>query len=112
MSPSRRAKCDWLEGNKFDFYDTFGMTLIEAEACGIPVFFCDPDMEEVVPKGGYVMASGPGSDEMAAALTNLIAHPERIKQMSEVMIKHRKEVLMSQKIKMLLKIFENLKDTV
>ena len=30
MSPSRRAKCDWLEGNKFDFYETFGMTKYDA----------------------------------------------------------------------------------
>ena len=30
MSPSRRAKSDWLEGNKFDFYETFGMTKYDA----------------------------------------------------------------------------------
>ena len=30
MSPSRRAKNKWLEGNKFDFYETFGMTKYDA----------------------------------------------------------------------------------
>ena len=37
-------------------FDTFGMTLIEAEAFGTPVFFCDPDMTEVVPKGSYIIS--------------------------------------------------------
>ena len=30
MSPSRRAKADLLEGNKYDFYETFGMTKYDA----------------------------------------------------------------------------------
>ena len=30
FSPSRRAKNKWLEGNKFDFYETFGMTKYDA----------------------------------------------------------------------------------
>lgn len=30
MSPSRMAKADWLEGNKFDFYETFAMTKYDA----------------------------------------------------------------------------------
>lgn len=30
LSPSRRAKNKWLEGNKFDFYETFGMTKYDA----------------------------------------------------------------------------------
>ena len=85
-------------------YDTFGMTLIEAEVVGVPTFFCDPDMKEVVPKGGYVLSSGPEPHEMAAALTDLLDHPERIEQMSKIMIGHREEVLMSKRIKMLEKI--------
>ena len=30
FSPSRRSKNKWLEGNKFDFYETFGMTKYDA----------------------------------------------------------------------------------
>ena len=30
MSPSRRAENKWLEGNKYNFYETFGMTKYEA----------------------------------------------------------------------------------
>ena len=38
-------------------FDTQGMTLLEAEAMGVPVFFCDPAMMEVVPEGSYVAGS-------------------------------------------------------
>ena len=85
-------------------FDTFGMTLIEAEAYGVPVFFCDPEMREIVPDGGYVLSAGPSAAEMAAGLNDLMAHPEQITKMSEVMIKHRKEVLASKRIKKLEKI--------
>ena len=85
-------------------FDTFGMTLIEAGAYGVPVFFCDPEMREIVPDGGYVLSAGPSAAEMAAGLNDLMAHPEQITKMSEVMIKHRKEVLASKRIKKLEKI--------
>ena len=79
-------------------FDDYPLTLVEAEACGLPVFFCDPDMREVVPTGGYVLAEGPEPAEMAKALTDLMAHPERIGEMSSVMVRHRKEVLISRRI--------------
>ncbi len=86
-------------------FDTFGMTLIEAEAYGVPVFFCDPDMQEVVPKGSFIMSADASSEKMAEALNNLLAYPEQVKQMSEIMLEHRKEVLISHRIKTLIQYF-------
>ena len=80
-------------------FDTFGMTLIEAEAHGVPVLFCDPDMREVIPEGGYVMSASKSSEKMAEALSKLITQPERIQEMSRVMVEHRKEVLASQRVR-------------
>ena len=87
--------------------DTFGMTLIEAEAYGVPVLFCDPDMKEIVPKGGYILTDGIEPAKMAKAINNLIKNPEAIKQMSEVMLSHRNEVLASNRIKILEKIIKD-----
>ena len=90
-------------------FDTFGMTLIEAEAYGIPAFFCDPDMKEVIPNGSYVFSKNETPEAMAEALNILLNHPEKIEQMSEIMLKHREEILVSKRIDSLEKIFAIIK---
>lgn len=89
-------------------FDTFGMTLIEAEANGVPVFFCDPDMKEVVPRGSYILSKSEKPRDMALALNNLIKHPEKIEQMSETMLRYRNQVLISERIKILVRIFNDI----
>ncbi len=91
----------------YDF-DTFGMTLIEAEAYGVPVFFCDPDMKEIVPKGSFIVSTDESPAAMAAALQDLLNHPEKIAQMSQVMLRHRSEILISHRIKILEKFFSRI----
>ena len=86
-------------------YDTFGMTLIEAEAYGVPVFFCDPDMQEIVPKGSFIMSKNETPDSMAEALNAIFSRPEIIAKMSEVMLAHRDEILISKRIKRLEQLF-------
>ena len=71
----------------------------------MPVFFCDPDMKEVVPSGGAVVAEGPEPLEMARALDGIARTPEKIEQMSRVMLAHRKEILQSAQIKKLLAVY-------
>ncbi len=90
-------------------YDTFGMTLIEAEAAGLPSFFVDKDMEEILPKGSFVLADGPEPEQMAKALNDLIEHPERIKEMSEILLKNREKLNIKNKVDALEKIFKELK---
>ncbi len=89
-------------------FDTFGNTLIEAEAHGVPVFFCDPDMQEVIPKGSFVMSKNETKEAMTEALDDLMSHPERIEQMSKVMLNHRDEILISHRIKTLEQIFSDI----
>ena len=89
-------------------YDTFGMTLIEAEAAGVPVFFCDPDMEEVVPPNSFIISKNESPQEMAKALNRVFRHPEMIEQMSKVMLENRHDVLISHRIKALEKIFNGI----
>ena len=85
-------------------FDTQGMTLLEAKATGLPVFFCDPNMREVVPEGSYVLAAGPEPEAMAAALEALPAG--QIEKMSRVMMVHREEALQSAQIQKLLAVYQ------
>lgn len=86
--------------NSYNF-DTFGMTLIEAESAGTPALFIDPDLKEVVPPNGAVFVDSterftpPSPSEVARALDKLISHPEQITKMSEVMLKNRNQVRVS-----------------
>lgn len=84
-------------------FDVQPMTLLEAEATGLPVFFCDPAMREVVASGGYVMADGPSAVAMQLALDNLPSG--EITAMSKRMLTHRGEVLQAKQMKKLLDVY-------
>ncbi len=84
-------------------FDTQGMTLLEAEATGLPVFFCDPDMKEIVPRGSYVFSKKESAEVMAAALDKVAA--SEIKAMSQVMLDNRQEVLQSEQMPALAKAY-------
>ena len=86
-------------------FDTQGLTLLEAAATGLPVFYCDPDMGESVPRGGGVCADGPEPEEMAEMLQNIIETPECIREMSQAMLKRRGQVLQSGQIEKLVRVY-------
>ena len=86
-------------------FDNYPMTLVEAEACGVPCLICDPDMREIIPDGGYILSKSESPIDMAKVITDLINHPDRIAKMSEIMLKHRHEVLISTRINSLLDLF-------
>lgn len=84
-------------------FDTQGMVLLEAEATGLPVFLCDPDLTEPLPEGGYVL-SGASEAEMADALESIPVGS--IARMSEVMLQNRWQISQSVAIKKLLEAYE------
>lgn len=89
-------------------FDTFGMTLIEAEAYNTPVFICDHDMQEVVPSGSFVLSSDPSPKQMAVSLARLLNSPENIEKMSRIMQQHRPEILASARIQELERLFSDI----
>ena len=89
-------------------FDNYPMTLVEDEAAGVPVLICDPDMQEIVPRGGYLLSKDETAPEIANALNKIFEQPEQIEAMSKVMIKHRDEVLISRRIKLLEQIFNDI----
>ena len=101
-------------------FDNQSMILLEAEATGLPTFFVDPDMAEVVPAAGAINCvkeliklgrwtpgrrSAPTAAEMAEVLDSI--DDGRIRKMSEAMLKHRKEVLQSTQLEKLLKLYDS-----
>ena len=89
-------------------FDNYPMTLVEAEAAGLPVLICDPDMKEIVPRGSYILSRDESPAAMATALTQLLRTPDSIHAMSKIMLAHRDEVLISRRIKTLEKIFNGI----
>lgn len=87
-------------------FDTQGMTLLEAEATGLPVFFCDPEMMEVVPAGSFVIAGGAEAEAMAIALEQILA--QQVEEMSKIMLANREEVLQETQIAKLLAVYQTL----
>lgn len=85
-------------------FDVQPMTLLEAEATGLPVFFCDPCMIEIMPQGSFVIAGGPEAEAMAMALESMPA--ERVEEMSKIMLANRKNVLQDVQIKKLLDVYK------
>ncbi len=86
-------------------FDIQPMTLLEAEAAGLPVMFCDPDMKEVVPERAAAFCEGPEPEKMAKVIVDLVLHPEKIEAMSKVMLKERTNVLQSTQIRKLLSVY-------
>ena len=85
-------------------FDVQSLILLEAEATGLPVFFCDPNMEEVVPEGSYVLSAGPEPEAMAAAIEAIPT--QAIEEMSRVMMAHRSDAIQSTQIRKLLSVYE------
>lgn len=109
---SRRSRAEIMERMKevhlgvlasYNF-DTQGMVLLEAEATGLPVFLCDPELTEALPAGGYVLAR-PEPEAMAAALDGIDA--ESIAEMSEVMLKNHSQVAESTVTTKMLEVYDS-----
>lgn len=90
-----KAHLDILASYNFDNYS---MTLVESVVSGAPAFIADPDMQEILPKDSYILSKDPSSESMAAALSDLLEHPERIAKMSHIAIKNRSPKKISTKI--------------
>lgn len=85
-------------------FDVQPMTLLEAEATGLPVFFCDPAMREVVPQGSYIMADSPEAAALQIALDNLEA--AEVAKMSKKMLANRSDVMQEKQVKRLLEVYK------
>ena len=80
--------------NSYNF-DTFGMTLVEAESAGTPALYVDPDLQAIVPAAGSILAKSQNPQDVADAINEIIKNPARITKMSKAMLEHRDTVRVS-----------------
>ncbi len=91
--------------NTSDDFENQPMTLLEAIAAGLPALYCDPDLGELLPAAGSVLAASAQPSSIAAAVTNLRAHPEAITAMSQAVSDYRDCVRQSHSIDALIELY-------
>ncbi len=79
---------DVFVSSSYDF-DNQPMVMLEAVASGLPVVHLDPDLAEVVPDGGGLLAASPDAAGLAATLAGLRDAPARVTAMSQVLVDRR-----------------------
>lgn len=86
-------------------FDTQGMTILEAIACGLPVIYADPAMDENIPDQCGLRAKNNTPNAMAELLDYIFENPELIKTMSKAALKASPSVMQSAQIKKLLNLY-------
>lgn len=86
-------------------FDTQGMTILEAIACGLPVIYADPAMDENIPDHCGLRAKNNTPNAMAELLDYIFENPELIKTMSKAALKASPSVMQSAQIKNLLNLY-------
>ena len=88
-------------------FDTQGMTILEAIACGLPVIYADPAMDENIPDHCGLRTKNDTPNAMAELLDYIFENPELIKAMSEAALKASPSVMQSAQIKKLLNLYQS-----
>lgn len=87
-------------------FDTQGMTILEAIACGLPVIYADPAMDENIPDRCGLRAKNDTPNAMAELIGYIFENPELIKTMSKAALKASPSVIQSAQIKKLLNLYQ------
>lgn len=88
-------------------FDTQGMTILEAIACGLPVIYADPAMDENIPDHCGLRTKNNTPAAMAELLDYIFENPELIKAMSKAALRASPSVMQSAQIKKLLNLYQS-----
>ncbi|MFE9320184.1 cytochrome P450 [Nocardia sp. NPDC052278] len=86
-------------------FDTQGMALLEAVAVGLPIIYCDPDLDESVPAGGGIRTTDLSPVAIADTIAKLNADRAALAEMRQILGKCGDSVRQSQHIGTVLEIY-------
>ncbi|MGW4370015.1 cytochrome P450 [Nocardia takedensis] len=89
LTAARRADALLFTSHGFD---TQGMVLLEAVAAGVPVLYCDPDLDESVPEGGGRRGADPSPEALAGIVADLAADRADLAAMRAALAAHADSV--------------------
>ncbi len=73
------------------FRESFGLPIIEAMACGIPVITSNTSSMPEIAGTAAIQVNPESSDEIASALVNLLSSPELCKEYAQLGLQRAKE---------------------
>lgn len=90
-------------------YDTFGMTLIEAAAYGVPSLVCDLDMREVLSEDRLFICDGLDASAIERGIQAILDQPSQIEEVSRKLLDSRYDFAQSRRAAESVKIYETLR---
>ena len=88
-------------------FDNQPMVIMEAIAAGTPVFYCDPNLEEMMPQGVSVLSADPSSEGIAQTLTKTLSDTEKLRAMREAVWQGRDALRQSHQTKEMITLYES-----
>ena len=83
------------------------VVIMEAIAAGTPVFYCDPNLEEMMPQGVSVLSADPSSEGIAQTLTKTLSDTEKLRAMREAVWQGRDALRQSHQTKEMITLYES-----
>ena len=81
------------------------MVFLECIATGLPLLFCDSDLAEIVPKGGFLCSNSPDEKDIRASIEFLLQNTASIESMSKTLLAHRPHITQTEHTGALVKVY-------
>lgn len=87
-------------------FDNQPMVIMESIAAGTPVFYCDSNLAEMMPRDGAILSEGPCSDDIARTLDAVLGDPDKLSAVREAVWRGRDALRQSHQTKEMVSLYE------